>query len=103
MPDMREGGLGTAACYLTVERLALQAGVESPFWDESLLMGAKDIPVWEKYTLTMENVRYFRIGEGKLRRLASEMPPPDWVVMNGNRVQVKRKAFERFIDATDVI
>lgn len=23
MPDMREGGLGTAACYLTVERLAL--------------------------------------------------------------------------------
>lgn len=40
MPDMREGGLGTAACYLTVERLALQAGVESPFWDEtSLLMG----------------------------------------------------------------
>lgn len=62
------------------------------------------IPVWEKYTLTIEEAaRYFRIGEGKLRRLASEMPPPDWVVMNGNRVQVKRKAFERFIDATDVI
>ena len=35
MPDMREGGLGTAACYLTVERLALQAEVESPFWDET--------------------------------------------------------------------
>lgn len=67
-------------------------------------MGAKDIPVWEKYTLTIEEAaRYFRIGEGKLRRLASELPPPDWVVMNGNRVQVKRKAFERFIDATDVI
>ena len=60
-------------------------------------MGAKDIPVWEKYTLTIEEAaRYFRIGEGKLRRLASE-------VMNGNRVQVKRKAFERFIDSTDVI
>ena len=60
-------------------------------------MGAKDIPVWEKYTLTIEEAaRYFR-------SLASEMPPPDWVVMNGNRVQVKRKAFERFIDATDVI
>lgn len=40
MPDMREGDLGTTACYLTVERLALQAGVESPFWDgASLLMG----------------------------------------------------------------
>ena len=50
-----------------------------------------------------EAARYFRIGEGKLRRLASELPTPDWVVMNGNRVQVKRKAFERFIDSTDVI
>ena len=31
-------------------------------------MGAKDIPVWEKYTLTIEEAaRYFRIGEGKLR------------------------------------
>ena len=40
MPDMREGGLGTAACYLTVERLALQAGVGKPLLDEtSLLMG----------------------------------------------------------------
>lgn len=67
-------------------------------------MGAKDIPVWEKYTLTIEEAaRYFRIGEVKLRRLASELPTPDWVVMNGNRVQVKRKAFERFIDSTDVI
>lgn len=38
-------------------------------------MGAKDIPVWEKYTLTIEEAaRYFRIGEGKLRRLASELP-----------------------------
>ena len=35
--------------------------------------------------------------------VASELPTPDWVVMNGNRVQVKRKAFERFIDSTDVI
>ena len=32
-----------------------------------------DIPVWEKYTLTIEEAsRYFRIGENKLRRLAEE-------------------------------
>lgn len=63
-----------------------------------------EVPIWEKYTLTIEEAaRYFRIGEGKLRRLAEEEPTPDWVVMNGNRVQVKRKAFERFIDATDAI
>ena len=30
-----------------------------------------DIPVWEKYTLTIEEASvYFRIGEKKLRRLA---------------------------------
>ena len=32
-----------------------------------------DIPVWEKYTLTIEEAsRYFRIGENKLRRLREE-------------------------------
>lgn len=67
-------------------------------------MSGKDIPIWEKYTLTIEEAaRYFRIGEGKLRRLAEKKPTPEWVVMNGNRVQVKRKVFERMIDATDVI
>lgn len=59
MPDMREGDLGTAACYLTVERLALQAGVESPFWDEaSLLMGGCEEP-WYKKPLTPRRLRLF--------------------------------------------
>ena len=31
----------------------------------------KDVPIWEKYTLTVEEAaRYFRIGENKLRRMA---------------------------------
>lgn len=55
MPDMREGGWGTAACYLTVERLALQAGVESPFWDgASLLMGGCEEAVAERITRTWD-------------------------------------------------
>lgn len=68
MPDMREGGLGTAACYLTVERLALQAGVESPFWDEtSLLMGGCDEP-WYKKPLTPRRLRSF------LKRYGGSLP-----------------------------
>ena len=64
MPDMREGGWGTAACYLTVERLALQAGVESPFWDgASLLMGGCE-ETWYKKPLTPRRLRSFI----KLRR-----------------------------------
>lgn len=56
---MRQGDLGTAACYLTVERLALQAGVESPFWDEaSLLMGGCEEP-WYKKPLTPRRLRLF--------------------------------------------
>ncbi len=36
-------------------------------------MSSHDIPVWEKYTLTIEEASsYFRIGENKLRRLAGE-------------------------------
>lgn len=67
-------------------------------------MAVKDIPIWEKYTLTIEEAaRYFRIGEGKPRRLADEKPAPNWLIMNGNRVQIKRKKFESFIDSTDVI
>ena len=32
-----------------------------------------DVPVWEKYTLTIgEASKYFRIGENKLRKLAEE-------------------------------
>ena len=30
-----------------------------------------DVPIWEKYTLTIEEAsKYFRIGENKLRKFA---------------------------------
>lgn len=63
-----------------------------------------DVPIWEKYTLTVEEAaRYFRIGEGKLRKLAEATPTPEWVMMNGNRVQIKRRRFEKMIDEIDAI
>ena len=41
-------------------------------------MDTADVPIWEKYTLTIEEAsRYFRVGENKLRRLAEETPPPE--------------------------
>ena len=37
-------------------------------------MNTNDIPIWQKYTLSIEEAsRYFRIGEKKLRRLAKEI------------------------------
>lgn len=63
-----------------------------------------DLPIWEKYTLTVEEAaKYFRIGETKLRKLADENPSANWLMMNGNRIQIKRKQFEKWIDSLDAI
>ena len=63
-----------------------------------------DVPIWEKYTLTIEEAsKYFRIGEKKLRKLAEENLDAGWVIVNGNRVQIKRKQFEKIIDTLDEI
>ena len=63
-----------------------------------------DVPIWEKYTLTIEEAaKYFRIGESKLRKLAEENPNAGWVLMNGNRIQIKRKKFEKLIDDYEII
>lgn len=66
-------------------------------------MKQTDIPIWERYTLTIEEAsKYFRIGENKLRRLAEENKNANWLIMNGNRIQIKRKQFE-IIDTLDAI
>lgn len=62
------------------------------------------VPISEKYTLTIEEAsKYFRIGENKLRKLAEENLNSSWVLMNGNRIQIKRKQFEKIIDTLNVI
>ncbi|HFZ6943528.1 TPA: excisionase [Streptococcus agalactiae] len=67
-------------------------------------MKQTDIPIWERYTLTIEEAsKYFRIDENKLRRLAEENKNANWLIMNGNRIQIKRKQFEKIIDTLDAI
>ena len=62
------------------------------------------VPVNEKFTLTIkEAAQYFGLGENKLRRLAAEKPTPRWVMMNGNRILIKRRQFEKALDSTDAI
>ena len=49
-------------------------------------MNYPDVPIWEKYTLTIEEAaRYFRIGEKKLRKLVEENPDAGWLIMNEPR------------------
>ena len=67
-------------------------------------MNQMDVPIWEKYTLNIEEAtKYFHIGENKLRKLAEENPAANWVILNGNRIQIKRKQFEKMIDTADTI
>lgn len=58
-----------------------------------------EIPIWEKYTLSIEEAAvYFRIGENKLRQLISENKDAKYILWNGTRPQIKRKLFEEYID-----
>ncbi len=62
------------------------------------------VPISEKYTLTIKEAsRYFGIGENKLRRLANENLSSNWIILNGNRILIKRKQFEKILDSQDQI
>ena len=63
-----------------------------------------DIPVWRRYTLTIEEAAgYYYIGEGKLRMLIDTHPNEDFYVMNGNRALIKREKFERYLDRATAV
>ena len=63
-----------------------------------------DIPVWRRYTLTIEEAaRYYHIGERKLRMLIDEHPNEGFYVMNGNRALIKREKFERYLDQATAV
>lgn len=62
------------------------------------------IPVWRRYILTIEEAaNYYHIGENKLRLIADEHPNADFIIMNGNRVLIKRQKFEDFLDKATVV
>ena len=64
-----------------------------------MLMREDRNPIWEKYTLSVEEAAvYFRIGEAKLRRLISENADADYILWNGNRPQIERRLFDKHID-----
>lgn len=57
------------------------------------------VPVWEQFNLTIEEAaQYFRIGEKRLRQIVSEQPDAPFVLRIGNRVLIKRKMFEDYLE-----
>lgn len=62
-------------------------------------MTLNNTPVWNRYVLTIvEAAEYYHIGEKKLRNIVDEHPKADFIIMNGNRVLLKKKQFEKFLD-----
>lgn len=67
-------------------------------------MKTTEVPIWEKYTLSIEEAAdYFRIGQRRLRQMVTDNPNANFVLSNGNRIQIKRKLFEQFIDKASAI
>lgn len=63
-----------------------------------------NIPYWEKYMLTLrEAAEYFHIGEKKLRQIVEENMDANFLLTSGNRIMIKRKLFEEFLDSSSVI
>ena len=63
-----------------------------------------EIPYWEKYMLTLrEAAEYFHIGEKKMRQIVDEKMDANFILTSGNRVMVKRKLFEEYLNQATVI
>ena len=62
------------------------------------------IPICERYTLSIsEAAQYFGIGQVRLRSIIHANPNADFLLRVGNRLQIKRKKFEAFIDDMSVV
>ena len=63
-----------------------------------------NIPYWEKYMLTLrEAAEYFHSGEKKMRQIVEENMDASFILTSGNRIMIKRKLFEEFLDSSSVI
>jgi hypothetical protein len=67
-------------------------------------MRANEIPYWEKYMLTLrEAAEYFHIGEKKMRQIVDDNLDANFLLESGNRIMIKRKLFEEYLDKASVI
>ena len=58
----------------------------------------KEVPIWEKSNLTLEEAAaYTGIGVNKLRRMSDEKDCP-FVLWNGSKRLIKRKRLDDYLD-----
>lgn len=67
-------------------------------------MGEKrlEIPFYARYLLTVnEAACYFNIGAKKMRTLVSEHEGAKWMIYNGNRIMIKKRAVRILAGSAD--
>lgn len=68
------------------------------------MMRTTEIPYWEKYMLTLrEAAEYFHIGEKKMRQIVDDNLDANFLLESGNRIMIKRRLFEEYLDRASVI
>ena len=68
------------------------------------MMRANEIPYWEKYMMTLrEAAEYFHIGEKKMRQIVDDNLDANFLLESGNRIMIKRRLFEEYLDNATVI
>ena len=68
------------------------------------MMRTNEIPYWEKYMLTLrEAAEYYYIGEKKMRQIVDDNLDANFLLESGNRIMIKRKLFEEYLDRASVI
>ena len=76
----------------------------APDGDAYMLVKNRSVPVPNRYAMTIEAAaEYFGIGQKKIRKLAEDNPNAGFFLHNGNRLLIKRKAFEAFLDKLDAV
>ena len=63
-----------------------------------------EIPIWEKYSLSIEEASaYYGIGMKRLYSLINNNPDAEFVLEIGAHYRIKRKLFEEFLNAAGTI
>lgn len=76
----------------------------APDGEAYMLVKNRSVSVLNRYAMTVEAAsEYFGIGQKKIRKLAEENPNAGFSLHNGNRLLIKRKAFEDFLDKLDTV
>lgn len=67
-------------------------------------MEKRDVPVWEKYALTIKEASaYSNIGESTLRKICTRNPNFKFLLFVGDKKLIKRKEFERWLENQYII